>query len=98
MVGDFPVGAVAVFTLCCVAVMLAFAEGLSQQKAMRQDIKEIRDAVHSVARKAGERITELEVRVEQFASCPTKDRRAADRRSPDDWVTDSNFKRSGDQK
>jgi len=98
MIGDVPLGTVVVFTLFCLLAIAAFAEGLSRQKNMQQDIKEIRDAVQVVARKAGERISKIEGQLENVAVCPTKDRRATDRRSSDDWLVDSNFQKSAERK
>jgi hypothetical protein len=98
MIGDIPWGTVVVFTLFCLLAIAAFAEGLSRQRDMQRDIKEIRDAVQVVARKAGERISKIEGQLENVAVCPTKDRRATDRRSPDDWLVDSNFQKSAERK
>jgi hypothetical protein len=98
MINDIPWGTVVVFTLFCLLAIGAFAEGLSRQKDMQRDIKEIRDAVQVVARKAGERISKIEGQLENVAVCPTKDRRSTDRRSPDDWLVDSNFQKTGERK
>lgn len=88
---DIPWGATIIFIIFCLMLILAFAESLSRQKTMQNDIKEIRDAVHSVARKTGERIAAIEGQLDQHSSCPVKDRRSTDRRHPEDWATDSNF-------
>ncbi len=98
MMHDIPWGVVAVFTLLCLAAILAFAENVTSQRAMRRDIREIRDAVQNVARKAGERLSNLEGQMDQFSACPTKDRRALERRHPDDWMVDSNFAKPSERK
>lgn len=98
MMNDIPWGTVVVFTLFCLLAIGAFAEGLSRQKDMQRDIREIRDAVQNVARKAGERLATLEGQMDQFSACPTKDRRALERRHPDDWMVDSNFQKPAERK
>jgi small-conductance mechanosensitive channel len=97
---EFPWGTIIIFSLFCVAAIMAFAEGLQRQRNMQQSIKEIhdsvqevREAVKSVSAKAKERISNIEGRLEACQSCPTQDRRTAERRkSNDDWMNDSNFK------
>lgn len=97
---DFPWGTIIIFSLFCVVGIMAFAEVLSRQRNMQQSIKdihdsvqEVRDAVKSVSAKAKERISSIEGRLEACQSCPTQDRRAAERRkSNEDWMIDSNFK------
>ncbi len=97
---DFPWGTIIIFSLFCVVGIMAFAEVLSRQRNMQQSIKEIhdsvqevRDAVKSVAAKAGKQIANIEGRLEACQSCPTQDRRNAERRkSNEDWMIDSNFK------
>ena len=97
---DFPWGTIIIFSLFCVVGIMALADGLSRQRSMQQSIKvihdsvqEVRDAVKSVSAKAKERISNIEGRLEACQSCPTQDRRTAERRkSNDDWMIDSNFK------
>jgi hypothetical protein len=93
---EIPWGTVIIFALFCFVGVLAFAEGLSRQKTMQQDITTIRDAIHSVARKSVDRIAYLEGQVDHLhATCPLQDRRSPDKdrrnKSPDDWLVDSNF-------
>jgi len=97
---ETPWGTIIIFSLLCVIGIMAFAEVLARQRNMQQSIKEIhdsvqevREAVKSVSAKAKERLSNLEGRLEACQSCPTKDRRTAERRkSSDDWMVDSNFK------
>ena len=97
---DTPWGTIIIFSLFCVAAIMAFAEGIARQRNMQKSIKEIndsvqevRDAVKSVSAKAKERIASIEGRLEACQSCPTQDRRSAERRkSNEDWMIDSNFK------
>ena len=52
----------------------------------------VRQAVKSVSAKAKERISNIEGRLEACQSCPTQDRRTAERRnSNSDWMVDSDF-------
>jgi ElaB/YqjD/DUF883 family membrane-anchored ribosome-binding protein len=95
-----PWGTVIIFSLFCVIGIMAVAEGLARQRAMQQSIKEIndsvqdvRDAVKSVSSKAKEEISNIKGRLEACQSCPTQDRRSAERRKTDsDWMVDSNFR------
>ena len=97
---DLPWGTVIIFSMLCVIGIMAFAEVLARQRDMQKSIKEIhgsvqevRDALKSVSAKAKERISNIEGRLEACQSCPTQDRRAAERRkSNEDWMIDSNFK------
>jgi hypothetical protein len=97
---DFPWGTIVIFSLFCVIGIMAFAEGLARQRSMQQSIKEIhdsvqevRDAVKSVSSKAKEEISNIKGRLEACQSCPTQDRRMAERRKAnEDWMVDSNFK------
>jgi len=99
-VNDLPWGTVIIFSMLCVIGIMAFAEVLARQRDMQKSIKEIhgsvqevRDALKSVSAKAKERISNIEGRLEACQSCPTQDRRAAERRkSNEDWMIDSNFK------
>ncbi len=96
---DFPWGTIIIFSLFCVVGIMAFAESLSRQRSMQQSIKEIHDsvqevrqAVKSVSAKAKERISNIEGRLEACQSCPTQDRRTAERRKSNaDWMVDSDF-------
>jgi len=86
--------------MLCVIGIMAFAEVIARQRDMQKSIQEIhgsvqevRDALKSVSAKAKERISNIEGRLEACQSCPTQDRRAAERRkSNEDWMIDSNFK------
>ncbi len=97
---DFPLGTIIIFSLFCVAAIMAFADGLTRQRNMQKaiaeincSVQEVRDAVKSVSAKAKERISSIEGRLEACQSCPTQDRRTAERRkSNEDWMIDSNFK------
>ena len=97
---DFPWGTIIIFSLFCVAAIMAFAEVLTRQRNMQnaiaeinRSVQEVRDAVKSVSAKAKERISSIEGRLEACQSCPTQDRRTAERRkSNEDWMIDSNFK------
>lgn len=99
---EFPWGTIFIFSLFCVAAIMAFAEGLIRQRDMQKSIKEIHDSVqevrcalNSVSAKAKERISNIEGRLEACQSCPTQDRRAVERRkSTADWLVDSDFKGS----
>jgi len=99
---ELPWGTIIIFSLFCVAAILAFAEGLTRQRDMQKSIKEIHDsvqevrhAVKSVSAKAKERISNIEGRLEACQSCPTQDRRTAERRKSNaDWLVDSDFKGS----
>ena len=83
---------VVLFTLFVILLILAFAELLSRQTAMARDIKDISEAVHSVARKAGERFATLEA-LYSGPVCPTVDRRnKIPERRNSDWTVDSDFK------
>lgn len=96
---ELPWGTIIIFSLFCVAAIMAFAEGLTRQRDMQKSIKEIHDsvqevrqAVKSVSAKAKERISNIEGRLEACQSCPTQDRRTAERRKADaDWMVDSDF-------
>lgn len=97
---DLPWGTVIIFSMLCVIGIMAFAEVIARQRDMQKSIQEIhgsvqevRDALKSVSAKAKERISNIEGRLEACQSCPTQDRRAAERRkSNEDWMIDSNFK------
>lgn len=97
---DFPWGTIIIFSLFCVAAIMAFAESLARQRNMQnaiaeinRSVQEVRDAVKSVSAKAKERISSIEGRLDACQSCPTQDRRTAERRkSNEDWMIDSNFK------
>jgi small-conductance mechanosensitive channel len=99
---ELPWGTIIIFSLFCVAAIMAFAEGLTRQRDMQKSIKEIHDsvqevrhAVKSVSAKAKERISNIEGRLEACQSCPTQDRRPAERRKSNaDWLVDSDFKGS----
>jgi len=99
---ELPWGTIIIFSLFCVAAIMAFAEGLTRQRDMQKSIKEIHDsvqevrhAVKSVSAKAKERISNIEGRLEACQSCPTQDRRTAERRKSNaDWLVDSDFKGS----
>ena len=96
----FPWGTIIIFSLFCVVAIMAFAESLARQRDMQKaiteihdSVQEVRDAVKSVSAKAKERIASIEGRLEACQSCPTQDRRSAERRkSNEDWMIDSNFK------
>ena len=96
---ELPWGTIVIFSLFCVAAIIGFAEGLTRQRDMQKSIKEIhdsvqevRDSVKSVSAKAKERISNIEGRLEACQSCPTQDRRTAERRnSNSDWMVDSDF-------
>ena len=97
---EFPWGTIIIFSLFCVAAIMAFAEVLARQRDMQKaiteihdSVQEVRDAVKSVSAKAKERISSIEGRLEACQSCPTQGRRTAERRkSNEDWMIDSNFK------
>ena len=97
---EFPWGTIIIFSLFCVAAIMAFAEVLARQRDMQKaiteihdSVQEVRDAVKSVSAKAKERISSIEGRLEACQSCPTQDRITAERRkSNEDWMIDSNFK------
>lgn len=97
---DLPWGTVIIFSMLCVIGIMAFAEVIARQRDMQKSIQEIhgsvqevRDALKSVSAKAKERISNIEGRLEACQSCPTQDRRTAERRkSKEDWMIDSNFK------
>ena len=97
---EFPWGTIIIFSLFCVAAIMAFAEVLARQRDMQKaiteihdSVQEVRDAVKSVSAKAKERISSIEGRLEACQSCPTQDTRTAERRkSNEDWMIDSNFK------
>ena len=97
---DLPWGTVIIFSMLCVIGIMAFAEVIARQRDMQKSIQEIHgsvqevgDALKSVSAKAKERISNIEGRLEACQSCPTQDRRAAERRkSNEDWMIDSNFK------
>jgi len=99
-VNDLPWGTVIIFSMLCVIGIMAFAEVIARQRDMQKSIQEIhgsvqevRDALKSVSAKAKERISNIEGRLEACQSCPTQDRRTAERRkSNEDWMIDSNFK------
>ena len=53
---DFPLGTIIIFSLFCVAAIMAFADGLTRQRNMQKaiaeincSVQEVRDAVKSVS-------------------------------------------------
>lgn len=93
---SIPWVAVVLLVLFILVLILAFGEVLNRQAKIAEDVVIIRNAVQTVARKAGERLTDLESRCSGPA-CPVQDRRnKTPRRRAEDLLYDSNF--AGDNK
>lgn len=89
-------GSIVFITLLFICFGWAIAESLARQREMKREfdkkLGEITAMLHALSRRLAEESARITGTLDAFSACPTKDRRANDRRTTDDWLTDSTFR------